>query len=615
MTSCSVTSTSSPQRPGINLSWIERPPRLYILVWCTKASSDCGILRPCRRHSRALVPMRRTSRGPSSRARNSCTNCRRRHFRCSEGTPCQRCSQDALECTYIETNDVLLVKRWTPGEEGLRTRENERRSASAQGDISFRGFVSENHKIESRYQVLSPNTLADGQLKPPEIPADTDAPDTTNSLLVTSHQSTLVQTVRDSTEAFFMQRYCNIIGPWFDLFDTSGRHWTNTIPHLALADPALFTAIMASCTKQFNLVSGERSIYALDYYNRGLSELSHALGSPVRAAEASVFASCLFIGYCEMIDARSTDWQTHLRGTFSLLSDHGWHGQCGGVIESCFWVYCRMDLLASLALSQRTLLDPLHWLPSGSCLGPALQDRDGWGMDSWSNQIVVLLARTHNLLCDMKGSRETHSRLQASSASSELRSEFIRRWTAISSSLEAHERARPTPFHAVAELPPLRPDIPFPRTMYISATASAANQMLDVARFLCLLSRPGKDEAERESHLMSPIVCSTALELACKVISNSMTNRHSIAWVNAVQLLSSVGPVLPGRAERDALLRTLSDIHRETGWSVLNHSQLLEQSWERNDRVSQQDVYPQTLTGHDATLRCVGRSLLRYAML
>jgi hypothetical protein len=353
---------------------------------------------------------------------------------------------------------------------------------------------------------------------------------------------------------------------------------------------------------------------ALEYYDRGLNTLSQALSSPATAADASVFASCLLIGYCEMINARGWDWQTHLRGTYSLCQNNDWHGQCGGVAQSCFWVYCRMDLLASIARARRTLLDPSLWLPRGSSIGPEFSSTADWELDSWCNQTVVLLARAHNLLCELRSADEQRS-LSITSPASPKESDMMGRWLDICKRLQDHEHVRPLPFTAVAELPPLDPDIPMRRIIYISPAACAASQMMDVARFHCLLARPDSTQAERKDRLLSPEVCRIALELARRVVSNSITNRYTTAWVNAVQLLSSVGRVLPGQGERAALSQALVDIHRETGWSVRDLMDDLQETWMINDRFDQHQKPRDILAEQDAALHYVGVALLRCAGL
>ncbi len=543
--------------------------------------------------------MSRSKRGTASRTKLSCTNCRRRHFKCGGEQPCERCWQDDLQCEY--PTKPFSFKEWSPEEAGLPPLPALKESPS---NVRTGIFVSENRRIESRYEILDSETKSPSTVSGEESQLSRGGSVRNEATILAPTDSAaspvpLCPPITEPTEAFFMERYCNILGPWFDMFDTI-RHWSHAVPHLSLSNRSLFRSIVASCAKQYSLVSGESSIYALDQYNRGLKELTRALGDAESTGFPAVFASCLLTGYCEMIDAKSLDWHTHLRGTFSLCSSQGWHGRSGGVAQSCFWVYCRMDLLASIARARHTLLDPSRWLPCGASLAPSHHAHD-WELDSWCNQVVVLLAQTHNLLCDVR------QPLRTSTEQTE-QSELEERWNRISASLDIHESNRPVAFRPIIDLPPKNPQVPFRQIIYVSAAACAATQMMDLACLFLILAFPDGTPAERAVRLMSESVSRKAINLSRKIVSNSITNRHPIAWANAVQLLSSAGTILVGRAERAALLQVLDDIKLETGWSTLGNCQNLQAWWEAfwpdgEDHLDTSD--------DDETIRRVGRCLIR----
>ncbi|KIW19536.1 hypothetical protein PV08_00108 [Exophiala spinifera] len=501
---------------------------------------------------------------------------------------------------------------WSPQEAGLPPLPALKGNSSGNNVISGI-FVSENRRIESRYEILDPDPKSPSDVSGGEFQLSHGG-SVRNGPTVQHHPTESAGSpgplyhhppITDPTEAFFMERYCNILGPWFDMFDTI-RHWSHAVPHLSLSNPSLFRSIIASCSKQYSLVSGESSIYALDQYNRGLKELTRALGegegngSESTTGHAAVFASCLLIGYCEMIDAQSLDWHTHLSGTFSLCSSQGWHGRSGGVAQSCFWVYCRMDLLAAIARARHTLLDPSRWLPDGTSLAPPRQRAHDWDLDSWCNHVVVLLAQTHNLLCDVRQPLRTSTE----------QSELEERWNGMSTSLDTHESSRPIALRPIIDLPPKDPRMPFRQIIYVSAAACAATQMMDLACLFLILAFPDRTPAERAVRLMSESVCREAVGLSRKIVSNSIANRHPIAWANAVQLLSSAGTILVGRPEREALLRVLNDIKLETGWNTLGNCQSLRAWWDSFWPGADDGLH--TTDDDDVkTLLRVGKSLIR----
>lgn len=539
------------------------------------------------------------SRGPSSRTRTSCNNCRKRHQKCNGEQPCQRCWQHDAECIYGQI--LFSVKEWEPRGAGLPSALTTRCStANSPCEILF---VSENSYVESLYRVPQSEKsssinehAAAGTTISPVLQYDASVercPEERTDVVP------ICPPIQDPTSAFFMERYCNIIGPWFDMFDTNKR-WSRVVPHLSLSNKSLFQSIIASCAKQYSLVSSECTTFALNSYNHALKELTYALGDSALKGSAALFASCLLVGYCEMIDAKSLDWHTHLSGTFSLCSTQGWHGLCGGVAQSCFWVYCRMDLLASIARSERTLLDTSSWLPTAISLQSHHEALE-WKPDSWCNQVVLLLAQTHNLLCDVGRSSYDPSKLAYLGA----------RWDALSTAIGVHEACRPAVFHPVINLPPSGPAYPFERIVYTSSAAAAATQMLDLAKMFFILAHPDPTPEVKRARLTSWSISQQALNLSRKIVANSITNRQTIAWANAVQIISSSGQILVAEDERVALLQVLQDIKSESGWSTHRHIEALTNWWStaaiRDDVALGSEARP----GSNLMLRQVGEFLFR----
>ena len=545
--------------------------------------------------------MKRSRRRTASRTIVSCSGCRKRHVKCDGRQPCQRCWQDDIKCAY--TAHSLSVKQWTPRDAGPTPTQ----TGDPDNVLTNRGviFVAETQRIESQYEVLEP----DG-------PSFTTDHKTRSSVSPVARNFALMKQlgnrrsaaapidppITDSADAFYFTRYCNLIGPWFDMFDTQ-RQWTHMVPHLSLSNRLLFRSIVASCAKQHGLVSGGSPVVALDYYNHALKELAVALGSPACTGTAALFASCLLIGYCEMIDAKSVDWHTHLSGAFSLCSSHGFHGRCGGFAQSCFWVYCRMDLLASIARSEHTLLNTSSWLPTDAELGPSIFDQE-WEHDSWCNQVVLILAQTHNLLCDVSGSSYSSSKQPA----------LEQRWRTMSASIDIHETSRPVSFRPISHLPAADPDKSFESIVYVSAAAAAATQMLDLARLLLVLAFPDQSSARKVARLTSDAVATHALSLSRKIVGNSIDNRQTIAWANAVQLLACAGLLLVAFNDRMALLKVLEDIKMDTGWSTHGHVEALRNWWE-SERCHIYDHANDGIKLENPTVRQVGQCLIRIALV
>src|ERR1700759_1859196 len=97
--------------------------------------------------------MSRSKRGTASRTKLSCANCRRRHFKCGGEQPCERCWQDDLQCEY--PTKPFSFKEWSPQEAGLPPLPALRENPS---NVRTGIFVSENRRIESRYEILDSET-------------------------------------------------------------------------------------------------------------------------------------------------------------------------------------------------------------------------------------------------------------------------------------------------------------------------------------------------------------------------------------------------------------------------------------------------------------------------
>lgn len=138
--------------------------------------------------------------------------------------------------------------------------------------------------------------------------------------------------ITNREEAFYMSRYVQFLGPWFDLFDNSDRHFSYLVPALALQNRLLRLSCLAAAARQYCLVSGRGHGDALRYYDEALRTLSWYLND--RAHEPATFASCLLIAHCEMVESKANDWNLHLKGTRELVVVQGWHGCSGGLAQA-----------------------------------------------------------------------------------------------------------------------------------------------------------------------------------------------------------------------------------------------------------------------------------------
>ena len=204
-------------------------------------------------------------------------------------------------------------------------------------------FVDETQGVSDLYHVI---TASDNASSP--SPYQHPSP-----LLALPDHATTTTTipVTDSTDAFFLWRYVDLIGPRFDMFDDAPRHFSTVVPQIALSDRLVLLACVAVAARQYFLVNGQQQQdheQALTYYNAALNLLSKRLQDS--RPDSAVFASCLLIAHCEMVESQATDWGLHLKGTGDILRMHRWHGLSGGLAQAV----CYVPFLCDFHLPQLT---------------------------------------------------------------------------------------------------------------------------------------------------------------------------------------------------------------------------------------------------------------------
>ena len=138
--------------------------------------------------------------------------------------------------------------------------------------------------------------------------------------------------ITNKRDALYMSNYVENIGPWFDLFDSTEKHFSILVPQLALNNRLLLYSCLAASARQYSLLNDAGSEDALEYYNIALRTLHGHLSG--RAHEPATFASCLLIAHCEMIESHASDWNVHLQGTRQLVINQGWNAASGGLAQA-----------------------------------------------------------------------------------------------------------------------------------------------------------------------------------------------------------------------------------------------------------------------------------------
>jgi hypothetical protein len=185
------------------------------------------------------------------------------------------------------------------------------------------GFVDETFGISQLY-----NVLPDGAPG-----SDGDAPATAPDEGVFPPACHVAATpITDEKDAFYLARYTDIIGPRFDMFDSTSRYFSLVLPQIALSDRLVLLSCLAAAARQYSLVANRGHHDALTYYNEALKILRKRLDDSRHGA--ATFASCLLIAHCEMVESKASDWNKHLKGTGELVVMHNWNGRSGGLAQA-----------------------------------------------------------------------------------------------------------------------------------------------------------------------------------------------------------------------------------------------------------------------------------------
>ncbi|KAJ6134365.1 hypothetical protein N7523_000687 [Penicillium sp. IBT 18751x] len=391
------------------------------------------------------------------------------------------------------------------------------------------------------------------------------------------------------------------------MFDDAPRHFSTIVPQLALNDELVLLACVAVAARQYSLANEQHQHnheQALTYYNAAINLLSKRLQNS--GPDPAVFASCLLVAHCEMVESKATDWGLHLKGTGDLLKMHGWHGASGGLEQAVclvlhamimftnfiihiqsFWIYCRMIILASLCSGKSIALNPKEWIPGGDFPDPGT-----WTLELWQKKVVFLLGMVHDFWSRTPDDTDEHA-VQLHTA----------RWKELEAELVRHQNQAPAVCSPLSILPPNGEDNPFRSVRYLNGPVSAAWQMLHTAFLILTICTPCL-QASRLSVLSSPNVICQAQAYARQIVANSLANRCSIAWANAVQLLTIAGQCLVVDSERKACVRILQKIQQQTGWNTRASVDRLGTAWENRWRYGS--------TGGQSTVKQVDPGKLLY---
>ncbi|KAF4122904.1 to TPR Domain [Geosmithia morbida] len=225
---------------------------------------------------------------PRPRKNDSCNTCRRRKIKCSGESPiCNQCTRAERYCDWYRRS--LDFRPWTGS--------------------------------------TRPSLAGNREYEPPSDP-----------------RATLK---KDQHLAKLFTHYIVTIADWYDLSDAS-RCFAVTVPLLALDEPLLFCATIALSAMHRSKTSAAKLRDMAEYYHQCCIKLLIKLkdGDALMSNGVALAATCLLRSY-EILDG-GVDPNRHLRGAYSMASQHQGLLSGDGLLVAGSWNYLREDITYSL---------------------------------------------------------------------------------------------------------------------------------------------------------------------------------------------------------------------------------------------------------------------------
>lgn len=361
------------------------------------------------------------------------------------------------------------------------------------------------------------------------------------------------------------RNYLDEIAVWLDMFDID-RHFQFKIPLLAKTADHLHYSILALSARQMERKGpGQPYTESLGLYQEAIQLIVKELYT----LDTTVIASCVLLCVLEMMSSSPRAWCRHLNGCAMLLEAAGVNGVVGGVRQSLFWCFARMDVWGGFLEDTLTKIPTSRWfIPSGSMIEAVTQFKGGSGSHSYANYAVFLCASVVNVI-----SNKTGSYVGQAEVDSVRKTTYLARWRALFDLLEDWYNNRPEEMQPLMAYPSSSDGLrePFSVVLYGSSPAINGNQLYHAAAILMLLDKPRGFRLSK-----SP---KSILWHARQICGIAVSNSDHGAWINSLQPLWIAGKIMSHETEHRAILDLLAQIERDTGWATAWRAEDLRDYW------------------------------------
>ncbi|KAH7064336.1 putative Zn(II)2Cys6 transcription factor [Paraphoma chrysanthemicola] len=381
--------------------------------------------------------------------------------------------------------------------------------------------------------------------------------------------------VSKTEQARLIRAYLQETGTWCETTD-SGRHFTVSRIHKLMENKPFAAAAMALASRQLDAVRHSQRQSTLSLYQHAVQSLLHY--APSQCDDATL-ATCILLSVYEMMASDVDEWRRHLKGCVWNLRSKGWNGSSPGLVNACFWAFARIDVWAAFVLGEETLIPTGDWVDESDARSIAATGT----VDAYCNLAILIFAKVTNLVATSeKQPQDSYNRpAKINALWRELQDWRIHCPSQVLSLLRTE----------------VDHEIPFPTVLYASSSSICGNTFYHAGSILLLqMGCVHWNEMEAEAHKYNPVWHAREL---CGI---SIANASHANWVNHLQALYIAGQVFGcGSArqqsvsvrldeddiarkeeyasEKLALLRHLSRIERETGWTTSGRAAELRRVW------------------------------------
>lgn len=353
------------------------------------------------------------------------------------------------------------------------------------------------------------------------------------------------------------------ISAWLDKFDHH-KHFRHTLPAMAKTTPHLRYSILALSARHLERKDGSLPAeVSLSLYQEAI----HLLLSNLHTKDITVIASCVVLCVLEMFSCSPKAWRRHLDGCASLIQAMNIRGDKGGVEQSLFWCFARMDVCGALISSESTLIPVDKWTSNLTFEEDIAMYQSSPEFEEQANYILYLLARLLDLFAHCGLSLETGGCVGKPPQGISYKES----WSTLFNCMEEWYRNRPAEMKAVftssADL--AFGSHPFPTALFGNGAAISGNQLYHTAALLSIQKKPHGIPKPSRSILWH----------ARQICAISLSNNHHGCWTNCIQPLWIAGQVMSHPSEHKAILEIYSRIEKETGWGATWRADDLKEYW------------------------------------